>query len=219
MYPELDFDPLELKNSYSSSSFLIELSKTKLLSLKNKAEWSDYLSKLPDSMRDVYYSPEYYDLWEKNEGGKAFCFVFEDGNDLALYPFLLNRINDLGYKLQESYYDIQGAYGYNGVVYSSDDLDFIRRFYNSFEKFCKSNNIIAEFTRFHPILENNKFSENFFDVIYDRQTVYIDLSQKYDYIYKNYTRSAKQNLQKAVVADLKNTVYKNNINNYSPYFI
>lgn len=65
MFSELDFNPLELRNSYYSSSFLTELSQSKLLSLKNKAEWSDYLSRLPDSMRDLYYSPEYYDLWEK----------------------------------------------------------------------------------------------------------------------------------------------------------
>lgn len=209
MFSELDFNPLELRNSYYSSSFLTELSQSKLLSLKNKAEWSDYLSRLPDSMRDLYYSPEYYDLWEKKDGGRAFCFVFEDGNNLALYAFLLNRINDLGYKLHETYYDIQGAYGYNGVIYSSDDLDFRKRFYSSFSKFCKSNNIIAEFTRFHPMLDNYKFSENFFDVIYDRQTVYIDLSRKYDYIYNDYSRSAKQNLRTAVVAGLNNIVYKN----------
>jgi len=209
MLSELDCNPLELRNSYSSSSFLTELSQSKLFSLKNKAEWSEYLSKLPDSVQDIYYSPEYYDLWEKNYDGKAFCFVFEDGNHLALYPFLLNRINDLGYKLQESYYDIQGAYGYNGVVYSSNDFDFRKRFYSSFNKFCKSNNIIAEFTRFNPILGNNKFSENFYDVIYDRQTVNIDLSKKYDYIYKDYSRSAKQNLRTAVVAGLNNIVYKN----------
>lgn len=167
---------------------------SKLLSLSDKEEWSGYLERLPELMQDIYFTPDYYEIYEKNGDSKAFCFVFEDGDHLALYPFLLNRINDLGYELDDDYYDIQGAYGYNGVLYSSEDPDFIKNFYNEFNKFCKENNIIAEFTRFHPLLENHKFSKYNLDVYYNRQTVYINLTKGYDEIYNTYSHSVRTNL-------------------------
>ncbi|MDP2366136.1 MAG: GNAT family N-acetyltransferase [Ignavibacteria bacterium] len=204
-----EIEQLDLKNSFSTSTFITEANNSKLLSLRNKSEWLAYLNRLPESLRDVYYTPEYYEIYEKNGSGKAFCFVFEDGNHLAFYPFLLNRINDFGYKLEDSYYDIQGAYGYNGVIYSSDNPDFRKNFYCHFEKFCKDNNIVAEFTRFNPLLGNQTFSEDFLNVIYDRQTVYVDLTQKYDDIYKNYTRSARHNLNKSLANNLNVIIYKN----------
>jgi lipid II:glycine glycyltransferase (peptidoglycan interpeptide bridge formation enzyme) len=165
-----------------------------VLSLKDREQWSSCLKKLPDNMQDVYYTPEYYEIYEKNGDGKAICFVYENGDDLALYPFLLNRINDLGYNLDKDYYDIQGAYGYNGVVYSSDNPEFIRNFYNEFNQFCSDNNIVAEFTRFHPLLENHKFSIDYLEISYNRQTVYLDLKKGYDKIVNEFSYPVRKNL-------------------------
>lgn len=201
--------PPDFRNSFANSFFFNKVNQFKLFSLENKAEWTAYLNRLPKSMQDVYYSPEYYEIYEKNGNGKALCFVYEDCGIIAMYPFLLNRINDLGYELKDNYYDIQGAYGYNGVIYSSDDPDFRKSFYNQFNNFCKDNNIIAEFTRFHPLLENQLFSQDFLDVSYNRQTVHIDLKQKYSDIYKNYTHASRNNLHKAITNNLKILVYKN----------
>lgn len=182
---------------------------TYLLSLRDKEQWSVYLNRLPESMLDVYFTPHYYEICEKNGDGKAFCFVFEDGDHFAMYPFLLNRINDLNYELNDDYYDIQGAYGYNGVVYSSNDPDFIRTFYIEFNQFCKDRNIIAEFTRFHPLLENHKFSEDYLNVIYNRQSVYVDLTKDYDEIYKSYSRKLRKELKIAKENDLLVLIFEN----------
>lgn len=206
---EQNFEEIQLSKANPNSSIFSEKTNFKILSSNNQTEWTHYLSKLPKSLQDVYYTPEYYQIYEKNGEGKALCFVFELNNNLALYPFLLNKINDLGYQLEESFYDIQGAYGYNGILSSSNDPDFRKSFYIEFNKFCLDNNIIAEFTRFHPLLENQKFSEEHLSIIYDRQTVYVDLNQKYDDIYKNYSRSAKNNLNKAVSNNLNLVICKN----------
>lgn len=181
----------------------------KLLSLSDKKQWKESLNQLPEKMQDVYFSPEYYELYEKNGDGKAYCFVYEYEGKLALYPFLMNKINNLGYELNNDYYDIQGAYGYNGVVYSSDDQDFIIKFYNEFNEFCKERNIIAEFTRFHPILMNHKFSEGFLNVTFNRQTVYFDLSSGYEFIYNNYGKKLRRALRNAVENDITTKVFEN----------
>lgn len=181
----------------------------KLFSLSEKQEWSDYLSRLPEHMQDVYFSPEYYEVYEKNGDGKAYCFIYEDEEKIGLYPFLMNKINDLGYDLDDDYYDIQGAYGYNGVVYSSDDPEFIKKFYSEFNDFCKENNIVAEFTRFHPILKNHNFSESYLNVIYNRQTVYFDLTNGYDSIFSNYGRQLRRVLKNAVQNNITVKVFEN----------
>ncbi len=130
------------------------MNRIEVLDISESQKWSNLLKQLPLHLQDIYYTPEYYKVYEIYGDGKALCFVYHYGSNLALYPFFLNRINNLGYDLNESYYHIEGAYGYNGVISSSNDPDFIKNFYEDFNKYCKENNIIAEFTRFHPLFEN-----------------------------------------------------------------
>lgn len=172
--------------------------KFEVLSLPNKKEWGALFSKLPIEQQDIYFTPEYYELYENNGDGKAQCFVFEENDEIALYPFLINSVNELGYDLDNEYFDIQGAYGYNGIVTNSFSTDFIDKFYKAFDEYCLRNNIIAEFIRFHPLLGNNKFSINNMQVIFDRKTVFLDLKKSYENIWKyEYTSNNRNMIRKA----------------------
>ncbi len=204
---------LELEEIIIKTSSSKRKSFSKLLTTKDKDEWWRYLNRLPASMQDVYYSPEYYDLYEKNGDGKGVCFIYENGDGLAVYPFLLSSINRLGYKLNKDYFDICGAYGYNGVLYTSLDPVFLKSFYNEFEHCCKANNIVAEFTRFNPLIDNHKFSKNYLHVSFNRNTVDVDLTQGYENIYKNYSHSGKGNINQAS----KNNLTIANFKNEFPY--
>lgn len=145
-------------------------------------------------LKDIYYLDNYYLLFERANNGNYLCFKYCQKHYYAIYPFLLNKINDIGYELNDQYYDIQGAYGYNGVISNTNDPDFIKSFYDAFEQYCKENHIIAEFTRFHPLLENHKFSQNQIQLVLDRQTVVLDLGKKYDDIWKNEYSSKNRNM-------------------------
>ena len=170
----------------------------RILTLQQKDEWNLLISKLPINQQEIYYMPDYYSLYENNGDGEAKCFVYEENNDLALYPFLINSVNELGYKLDKGYFDIQGAYGYNGIISSSYSTDFIDGFYYAFNNFCCTYNIIAEFTRFHPLLDNKRFSLDNMGVIDDRKTVFVDLSNDYDIIRSNYQRSTKKQIRRSL---------------------
>ncbi len=173
----------------------------KIFNTRNKLEWQNALQENNLCFADIYYSPEYYEIYQNNGDGTAQCFYFEDDGKIALYPFLINSINKLGFNLGREYYDIQGAYGYNGVIYSSMENDFIGNFHKTFNEYCFQNNIIAEFTRFNPLLDNQEFSRNNLETIYDRKTVIIDLSNSYEQIWgseytsnnRNMVRKAKKN--------------------------
>jgi hypothetical protein len=165
----------------------------------NQAElWNDYLKLLPIEQQDIYYTPEYYSIYQNLGDGKAQCFVFQHNNNIAVYPYLFNSVNELGYDLAENYFDIQGAYGYNGIITSSYDSDFKIRFHHCFSEYCDSQNIIAGFTRFHPILKNHHFSKEYMEITKNRETVFIDLRQSYDEIWKyQYSSQVRRNIRKA----------------------
>lgn len=165
----------------------------KVLSLEEIASWSKELNKLPSNQRDVYYSPEYYSLYQNYGDGKALCFVFEEDGELLLYPFLINSVNEIGYKLNDQYFDIQGAYGYNGVVSSSNNKSFIDSFHKCFDKWCLENKVIAEFTRFNPLTDNVRFASPYMQLINDRLTVKLDLTLDLDTIWMQQFNASNRN--------------------------
>lgn len=165
-----------------------------ILNLSDTYKWNKYLHMLPIKQQDIYFTPEYYELSENNGEGKALCFVFKKDGNIALYPFLKNNINNLGYDLDKEYYDIQGAYGYNGIISSTYNEDFIESFYKTFNEFCCDENIIAEFIRSHSLLENHKFSNNYINQELNRITVYLDLQCEYSEIWKNSFSSNNRNM-------------------------
>lgn len=179
----------------------------KILSLKDKQEWNKYFELLPIEQQDVYYTPEYYQLYEDKGDGQAECFVYLLDGKLVLYPYLTNSVNKLGYTLDEEYYDIQGCYGLNGPISNTSDSEFIYRFQNEFNEMCKKRNIITEFTRFNPLLRNNVlFRDN--EVIHVGDTVNIRLDIDINEIWlKSYSRDIRRIINKGkelgYVAELK----------------
>lgn len=166
----------------------------KVLYLTDAEEWSNLLSLLPADQQDVYFTPEYYDLYEKNGDGKACCFVFEEDGNVILYPFLLNSITQLGYKLNDEYFDIQGAYGYNGIVTSTRDEAFLALFHETFDRYCQEQHIVAEFSRFHPLLDNHLLASSKMQTFYSRKTVKLDLTLSENEIWMNQFSSKNRNV-------------------------
>lgn len=167
---------------------------TKNLTLKESKEWSSLLTMLPADQQDVYFTPEYYALYEQNGDGEACCFVYEEDGKIVLYPYLLNSVNQLGYELDDEYFDIQGAYGYNGIVTSSKDEGFLARFHENFDQYCQEQHIVAEFSRFHPLLNNQTLASPKMQTFYSRKTVKLNLTLSEDEIWMNQFSSKNRNV-------------------------
>ncbi len=156
------------------------------LSLREAETWSACLAKLPEGSRDVYYTPEYYAANVIGQEAEAFCWVARDNGRQFLYPFFRRSVNALNLlPLAQEYYDIEGAYGYNGPLSDCEDPGFISQVYSAFAEFCQSEHIIAEFTRFHPLLENYRFAAPYMDTDYLHDTVYLDLTAGYEALWEN----------------------------------
>jgi len=71
-------------------------------------------------------------------------------------------------------FDIQSPYGYGGPIASTAHPEFLAEAWQAYQSWCIQNDVLAEFIRFHPLLENWKYYQG--EVGVDRQTVWIDLT-------------------------------------------
>lgn len=159
----------------------------------NDTSWDSYLCKMPINVQDIYFSRTYYKMHQLNRDGigKLFCYQ-DDKGSMGLYPFLLNEISN--YNLDADFYDIETAYGYGGPIVNNNDEKFLQEFEESFLYYCKSNNIVAEFVRFHPLIHNENIFRNNLQVIQNRHTVYLDLTKGIEKIWKEDIKSKNRNM-------------------------
>lgn len=178
----------------------------------NCLEWNNYVDKLPLELRDVYYTREYYRVQEANGDGIGKLFIYEVQGNIALYPFLINEVKRDD--LDNIYYDIESAYGYGGPIANINEKKFLEDFEEVFVKYCKENNIIAEFIRFNPLLNNEDIFNQNIEVLENRTVVYLDLNSTIDDIWKNHISSKNRNMiRKAEKLGLKVEI-SNNVNEF-----
>ena len=133
--------------------------------------WNSYLDEFPSERKDVYFQEEYVKLYETDDE-KAACFFFEEGNKQFLFPFLKREF----YYDGKTYFDFETPYGYGGPITNVKDECFIKVGLLSFFEWCKENNFVAGFVRFHPLLDNCWHYNLIGEVIKDRLTVAMDLT-------------------------------------------
>ena len=150
-----------------------------------------------DLRQDIYYQKKYISLYLK-ESEEIFEFEYNIGNTF-LYNIAIKRpIKEIGsITLEDTFFDLETAYGYGGFYTNADDIFLIEAF-NVYQKQCLSENIISEFVRFHPLNTFPLHYSKFLDFCRnDRQTVIIDLRTPYEIIKSKYSSSLRRNLKKA----------------------
>ncbi|GAA3401994.1 lipid II:glycine glycyltransferase FemX [Paenibacillus hodogayensis] len=207
-----------------------------ILAMADKEAWERYILLLPNA--DVYFTWGYCKIYEDNGEGLARMFVYSDQDGIICYPFLLRKINDLpiirGIGIEEDCYDISTPYGYGGPLSNVTDSTVRKRLFASFSdafgQYCRSNNIVTEFVRFHPIIKNYLDYEDV-GPVFLRNTISIDLfgtdqeiMQRFSGENRNRIRKAKKEGLQFVCSDETNldhfirlyysTMDRNNANSY-----
>ena len=80
--------------------------------------WDYYIEKLPEKKQDIYYRKKYYSLNEAITSGEAELFVYEEDDNLGVYPYIKRKIDLL--TDEYPYYDIETAYGYGGPILKNE---------------------------------------------------------------------------------------------------
>lgn len=170
-----------------------------LLSLEEQEQWLRELDNLKELKPDLHFSPEYCGLFE--DSGKARLFVYREGNESVVYPFLLRKVNlipGLDGKLEQDLYDITSPYGYGGPLATPGaDRQTLSNFYQKFSDFCAENNIITEFVRFHPLLGNHAFLTGHIEVERISSVICVNLEASEQEIWSGYERNNRKNIKKA----------------------
>lgn len=156
------------------------------------SSWLDYYQRVGEP--GPYHHPQYLMMlagnFEHDSEEPELC-VFKSGNDIVYYPYLRRSLDTLPFADDVSddlsaYSDIVSSWYWGGPVASDGENERIsEQFAEAFTDYCKSEDIIAEFLRFHPLLENHRD----FDVLdpqFDRKTVTVDLSGSRDDVWEGY---------------------------------
>jgi hypothetical protein len=174
----------------------------RVLTVGDRQEWMNCLSRLPEDLQDIYFRPEYLALYG-DYNRRVECFVSEAGGEIGIYPFLRFRIRSLQWTdLQDEYYDIEGVYGYNGFVASTRDLRFTESCMNDWQQYCREQHVVAEFLRVNPLLQNDMVLGHL-ELIKMKKNVVVDLSVSPEDLWmRSYEHCVRKNVNKAREAGL-----------------
>ncbi len=182
-----------------------------IITSDDKATWDSVIGK--STKKDIYYFQAYSSLYKESENGEPHLFVYSNGKESNLcYPFMKRNLNSLPFlghsTLAGDYYDIVSPYGYGGPLYDFADKQIISAFRHEFDDYCSNENIISEFTRFHPLLDNHKYFTDQMEVKKISQTIYLDLSKSEEEIFGDFHTNHKRNIKKGIKNNLEFRILK-----------
>jgi hypothetical protein len=152
-----------------------------------------FYERLEDRKNSPCLHPFYLRVDAKRDPSLApIYFVFEEGAEFFYHGFLLGKIEST------DFYDIQSPYGYGGPIASSENPEFLAMAWEHYKDWCLRNNVLVEFVRFHPLLQNWDYYNG--DVVDDRRTVWIDL--ELDDLLSSYSTRVRTAIKKAQKAGL-----------------
>lgn len=178
-----------------------------LISFAEPERWERAYAQV--SRQDVYYLHAYAELCHYMGDGDPFLFAYEDGvGNRVCYAFVRRPLRALPFAsdagLHGDWYDIVSpTYGYGGPLCAEPREPVLRAFRTEFEAYCRGANIVSEFVRFHPLLQNQQFLESMVDIVWDRETVFIDLSCSEEELFARYHANHQRNIRKALKQGLE----------------
>ena len=153
----------------------------------DKEEWNTQVHSFKDW--DVYFLCEYAVSLMLHGDGFPYLFLFEDSKMRMAYVMMLNDLsNEDAFKKTFE----EGKYNKNSIL----------KFVKEMELYCRKNNIVSQFFRFAPWMNNQSVLEGACKKILLKKTIYMDTRYDVD-IMRNMDTKNRNMVRKA----LKNGVY------------
>ncbi|MCD4760237.1 GNAT family N-acetyltransferase [archaeon] len=172
----------------------------KILTTKDE-EWNKILEKTSEP--DIYFTREYARIYEDNYSkqiDEAFCgesilFFSGDKNNFVTFLTIKRPI-----KLDKTYFDLITPYNYGGPlikVTNKSKEEVIQEFQANLKDFCKKNNIVTEFIRFHPVLKNHEHFKDSLNIDKRNPTVIMNLEKDKESLLKDMHKKTRNLIRKA----------------------
>lgn len=147
---------------------------------------------------DTYWLSGYVKAFQIHGDGEPLLISYESpttrGINVAMKRDVAKDERFSGVIPEGEYYDFATPYGYGGWIIEGEDTEGL---FSEYIKWLADNKIISEFVRFHPMLQNQRNCENFYDVIQLGEVVHMDLSSP-ELIWENITSKNRNVIRKAV---------------------
>lgn len=146
------------------------------LTISDSEQWDQIVRSFNNY--DVYYLSGYVKAFQIHGDGEPLLFYYTDGSLKAINVVMKRDISRdphfSGCISENTYFDFATPYGYGGWLVEGDGD--ISGLFAAYERWCVRNQIISEFVRFHPMLDNQRWSQKSYEVIPLGNTVAMDLS-------------------------------------------
>jgi CelD/BcsL family acetyltransferase involved in cellulose biosynthesis len=133
---------------------------------------------------DFYHLPSYHALAEQRGEGESFLFAYADGEYMLALPILLRRIETVPglEQVARGLRDATSVYGYAGPVASCPVIPqpVLEEFWRELRKALESLDVIAVFSRLHPLIPQSSWLQGLGEQIGLGETVSIDLTLSID---------------------------------------
>jgi serine/alanine adding enzyme len=149
---------------------------------------------------DIYFDDNYGKLYEDIEHGKAVVYNYTCELGSIKYQFIKREIS-----IQvdsKTYFDIVTPYGYGGPLiteYKTEHTaELVNQFEIEFKKYCGDNDIVSEFVRFHPIINNVKDFKELYSAQYMRHTLGADLANYEDPVNEEFSKECRKKIKRLI---------------------
>lgn len=180
-----------------------------IYTLDQTEEWKSIVTSFKNY--DVYYLPGYVKAFQIHGDGKPLLIYWTENkqasgtrgiNVVMKRDVASDKHFSNGQIEKDKFFDFATPYGYGGWLIEDVNDKSLSQLFTDYERWCQDNNIISEFVRFHPMLENQKKCEESYSVIPLGETVAMDLSTP-EVIFNNLISKNRNVIRKAE----KNDVY------------
>lgn len=176
-----------------------------VLTLEQSAEWDVLVRSFVD--HDVYYLSGYVRSFFIHGDGIPLLLHYRNNQfeginvlmkrDIALKPHFVSILE------KDCFYDFITPYGYGGWLFAGNfNTDLLTNFSKEYVAFCLSKNVVCEFNRFHPLLNNADCMKNIFMVTNLGKTVSINIESK-ELIWERFTGKNRTWIRKSQKSGVK----------------
>ena len=129
---------------------------------ENRFRWNEIVCKFEAA--DIYYKNEYVQSMLKGSKDKGVLFFYSDNEFSVCYPMIIKDIAHSeqfeGLLPENTYFDMEVPYGYGGPLCVGHNEKSEKQFIKELTKWCIDQNVVSQFIRFHPVLDNQSYCEN-----------------------------------------------------------
>lgn len=171
-----------------------------VITLDESNKWDSIVKSF--SNYDVYYLSGYTKAFKLHGDGEPTLIYYHDEEIRAINVVMIRDIamdKNFNDKLEiQSVFDITTSYGYGGfIIEGTPNESSINKLNEEYSDYCRSRNIISEFVRFHPVLENSKVNSEIYGVIDLGKTITINLTSK-EQIWNDLSSKNRNVIRKAI---------------------